>query len=78
MDWSSHAGAAAIRMKNSLAYFYFLKSRYQKIANEVATKKRFGTPDERQSFSLVKDEVSGDAQISLVLQDISRVIAKGS
>jgi hypothetical protein len=28
------------------------------IENEVVTKKRFGTPDEKQRVSLVKDEVS--------------------
>jgi hypothetical protein len=43
MNWSSPAGAAAIRVRNGFAYFNFLKSRYQKIANEVVTKKRFGT-----------------------------------
>ena len=58
MNWSSPAGAAAIRVRNGFAYFNFLKSRYQKIANEVVTKKRFGTPDEKQRVSLVKDEVS--------------------
>ena len=58
MNWSSPAGAAAIRVRNSFAYFNFLKSRYQKIANEVVTKKRLGTPDEKQRVSLVKDEVS--------------------
>ncbi len=45
-------------MRNGFAYFNFLKSRYQKIANEVVTKKRFGTLDEKQRVSLVKDEVS--------------------